>query len=149
AADRGGHKVYGLLSGWKGLLTGEGRWLKVEDTSGLLALGGTILGSARVNPLKVKGGLKRCLANFRKARLNALIVVGGEGTLKIAAALSRAALPLVLIPKTIDNDTAGTDVTIGFDTAVQVAVDAIDRLHTTAESHDRVMIVEVMGRHAG
>ncbi|HEX5036158.1 MAG TPA: ATP-dependent 6-phosphofructokinase [bacterium] len=149
AADKDGHRVYGILSGWKGLLKGEGRWLRVEETAGLLSLGGTILGSSRVNPLKVRGGLKLCLRNFRKAKLNALIVVGGEGTLKIADALSRAGLPLVVIPKTIDNDTAGTDATIGFDTAVQVATDAIDRLHTTAESHDRVMIVEVMGRHAG
>lgn len=149
AADRKGHEVVGVLSGWQGLLQGKTRRLSIQETSGLLSLGGTILGSSRVNPFKVRGGLARCLANFRKARLSALIVIGGEGTLKIARALSDKGLPLVVIPKTIDNDTAGTDATIGFDTAVQVAVDAVDRLHTTAESHRRVMIVEVMGRHAG
>ncbi len=149
AADRKGHKVVGLLFGWKGLLERSYRPVGLSDTSGLLSLGGTILGSSRVNPLKVRNGLKRCLENFRKTRLKALVVIGGEGTLKIAAALSEKGLPLVVIPKTIDNDTFGTDATIGFDTAVQVAVDAIDRLHTTAESHRRVMIVEVMGRHAG
>jgi ATP-dependent phosphofructokinase / diphosphate-dependent phosphofructokinase len=149
AADSKGHRVYGIPSGWKGLLEGTFRPIAPGQTSGLLPLGGTILGSSRVNPFKVRKGLERCLANFRKARLTALIVVGGEGTIKIAAALSEKGLPVVLIPKTIDNDTYGTDLTIGFDTAVQVATDAIDRLHTTAESHDRVMIVEVMGRHAG
>lgn len=149
AAEGKGHKIIGILSGWKGLVEGLTHPIGISETSGLLPLGGTILGSSRTNPFKVKGGLTRCLKNFKKARLDALIVIGGEGTLKIAAALSEKGMPIVLIPKTIDNDTVGTDATIGFDTAVQVAVDAIDRLHTTADSHRRVMIVEVMGRHAG
>jgi len=149
SAEVEGHHVYGLLSGWKGLLEGKGRPIRLADTAGLLSLGGTILGSSRVNPLKVPNGLSLCLKTFAKHKLDGLIVIGGEGTLKIAHELSKAGLPLVVIPKTIDNDTFGTEATIGFDTAVQVAVDAIDRLHTTAESHKRVMIVEVMGRHAG
>lgn len=149
SAEAKGHHVFGLLSGWKGLLEGKGRPIRLADTAGLLSLGGTILGSSRVNPLKVQNGLSLCLRNFRKHKLDSLIVIGGEGTLKIAHELSKGGLPLVVIPKTIDNDTYGTEATIGFDTAVQVAVDAIDRLHTTAESHKRIMIVEVMGRHAG
>lgn len=148
-AEQKGHKVFGIAAGWKGLLEGIYRRINLSETSGLLPLGGTILGSSRINPFRIRNGLKRCLANYKKWKLNGLIVIGGEGTLKIADALSRAGLPIVVIPKTIDNDTFGTDVTIGFDTAVQVATDAIDRLHTTAESHRRIMIVEVMGRHAG
>jgi 6-phosphofructokinase 1 len=145
----GGDRVYGILEGWKGLMEGRLEPLPLEKTSGILPLGGTILGSSRVNPFKVPGGLKKCLAFFKEKKFDALVVVGGEGTLRIAAELSRAGMPIVCLPKTIDNDTWGTDYTIGFDTAVQVATEAIDRLHTTAESHSRVMIVEVMGRHAG
>ena len=144
-----GDRVYGIREGWKGFLEGRIVPLTAEDLSGILPLGGTVLGTSRVNPLKVKGGMRRCLRQFRRHSLRALIPIGGEGTLRIAHAFSEAGLPVVCIPKTIDNDTWGTDVTIGFDTAVQIATDAIDRLHTTAESHQRVMIVEVMGRHAG
>lgn len=144
-----GDRVFGIREGWKGLLEGNLIPLNLDKASGILPLGGTILGSSRVNPLKVRGGMKRSIATFTRHRLDALISIGGEGTLKIAHAFSEAGLPIVCIPKTIDNDTWGTDYTIGFDTAVQVATDAIDRLHTTAESHQRVMIIEVMGRHAG
>ena len=144
-----GDRIIGILEGWKGLLDNKVKPLTAEMTSGILPLGGTILGTARVNPLKVRGGIKKCLANFRRNKLDALITVGGEGTLRIAAAFAEEGMPIVCVPKTIDNDAWGTDYTIGFDTAVQVATEAIDRLHTTAESHNRVMIVEVMGRHAG
>lgn len=149
AAAAKGHRVLGIREGWNGLLTAETQPLTVESTRDLLAMGGTVLGGSRRNPLKVRGGLKTCLKNFKKLRLDALISIGGEGTLNLAARFSDAGVPVVCVPKTIDNDTWGTDVTIGFDTAVQVATDAIDRLQTTAESHKRVMIVEVMGRHAG
>ena len=149
AADRYGHRVIGIREGWQGLFTRDVRPLTAKDTTGILAQGGTILGGSRDNPLKYRRGLQICLKNFRQLKLNAVISIGGEGTLKLADVFSKAGMPVVCVPKTIDNDTWGTDVTIGFDTAVQVATDAIDRLHTTAESHDRVMIVEVMGRHAG
>ncbi|MBI2067608.1 MAG: 6-phosphofructokinase [Deltaproteobacteria bacterium] len=141
--------VYGIRHGWKGLLENDVIRLTVDGTSNILPLGGTILGSSRVNPFKVKNGLKRCLKNFKQRRFDALVFIGGEGTLNVAAALSKAGIPVFGIPKTIDNDAQGTDYTIGFDTAVQIATNAIDRLHTTAESHQRVMIIEVMGRHAG
>ena len=142
-------KIVGIQEGWKGLLKGLIQPLDAESTSGLLPLGGTILGSSRINPLKVKGGIRRSIRHFKHHQFNALIAVGGEGTLRVAAEFSKAGMPIVCIPKTIDNDTWGTDSSIGFDTAVQIATDAIDRLQTTAESHHRVMIVEVMGRHAG
>jgi len=148
-AVQSGLKVVGIQEGWKGLLEGLTRPLNLEATSGLLPLGGTILGSSRVNPLKVKGGVERSLKHFQKRNLGALIAIGGEGTLRVAAEFSKKGMPIVCIPKTIDNDTWGTESSIGFDTAVQIATDAIDRLQTTAESHHRVMIVEVMGRHAG
>ncbi len=148
-AVHAGDRVFGIQEGWKGFLQGSIRPLAVREVTGILPMGGTILGTSRVNPLKVKGGLRRCLNHFKRLQLEGLIAIGGEGTLRIAQAFSKAGLPVVCIPKTIDNDTWGTDFTIGFQTAVQVATDAIDRLHTTAESHRRVMIVEVMGRHAG
>lgn len=144
-----GHRVFGIMDGWSGLVKGRIRPLTVGMTTGILPLGGTILGSSRINPLKISDGVGRCLKVFRSNRFDALVVIGGEGTLNIASVLSRRGLPVVCVPKTIDNDTWGTDYTVGFDTAVQIATDAIDRLHTTAESHHRVMIVEVMGRHAG
>jgi phosphofructokinase-like protein len=144
-----GDRVYGIREGWKGLLEGHSFLLTHDKMSGILPMGGTILGSSRVNPLKVRGGIKRSLAYFKRQKFDALIAIGGEGTLRVAHAFSQAGMPIVCIPKTIDNDTWGTDYTIGFHTAVQIATEAIDRLHTTAESHRRVMIVEVMGRHAG
>ncbi|MFO1519127.1 MAG: ATP-dependent 6-phosphofructokinase [bacterium] len=149
AADKRKMRVEGITEGWKGLLNGQSIPLPPEKMSGLLPLGGTILGSSRMNPLKIKGGVARAAKFFRRKKYAGLIAIGGEGTLKVAAAFSKAGLPVVCIPKTIDNDTWGTEASIGFDTAVQVATDAIDRLQTTAESHRRVMIVEVMGRHAG
>ncbi len=149
SATNQGDRVVGIRNGWNGLLTSDFVSLTLENTTDLLPLGGTILGGSRVNPLALRGGLQKCVKNFRKSKLDAVISIGGEGTLKIAATFDRQGIPVVCIPKTIDNDTWGTDVTIGFDTAVQIATDAIDRLQTTAESHDRVMIVEVMGRHAG
>jgi 6-phosphofructokinase 1 len=120
-----------------------------ETTRGILHRGGTILGSSRTNPYKVDGGVDRLRESMRERGLNALIPIGGEDTLGVARRLVDDGIPVVGVPKTIDNDLAGTDFTFGFQTAVQIATDAIDRLHTTAESHNRVIIVEVMGRHAG
>lgn len=144
-----GFQVVGIREGWNGLYKQKFIPLTLDKTSGLLPLGGTILGTSRVNPLKIGGGLKRCFKNFQKNKLHAIVSIGGEGSLKIASTFSHEGMPIVSIPKTIDNDVWGTDSTIGFDTAVQVACEAIDRLHSTAESHKRVIIVEVMGRHVG
>jgi 6-phosphofructokinase 1 len=119
------------------------------NTSGIIDRGGTILGTTRVSPLKVENGPRQVLDAVERLGLEALVVIGGEGTLSVASKLSRMGLPLVGMPKTIDNDVAGTDFTIGFQTAVQIATDALDRLRSTAESHHRVMLLEVMGRHAG
>ena len=121
-----------------------------RDVSGILPRGGTILGTTRTNPYKLEGGVERVLATFERERLDALVAIGGEDTLGVAARLhAEHGLPVVGVPKTIDNDLSGTDYTFGFDTAVTIATEAIDRLHTTAESHNRVMVVEVMGRHVG
>src|SRR5205807_6045009 len=118
--------------------------------SGLLPRGGTIIGTTRTNPFKLDGGVERVLANFRDAELDALVAIGGEDTLGVAARLyEELDFPVVGVPKTIDNDLSATDYTFGFDTALSIATEAIDRLHSTAESHDRVMVCEVMGRHAG
>jgi ATP-dependent phosphofructokinase / diphosphate-dependent phosphofructokinase len=145
-----GHEVFGFTYGWAGVLEGEGRPLTLESTSGILHRGGTILGSSRTNPFKAGGpGVEGVLEGMRKQGVDALIPIGGEDTLGVAGKLAEAGVPVVGVPKTIDNDLAGTDFTFGFQTAVQIATDAIDRLHTTAESHNRVMVVEVMGRHAG
>lgn len=148
-ASLAGDGITGICDGWKGFIEGKTKPLTVEMTSGILAAGGTILGSSRVNPLNVPDGIKTCLRFFHGRKFDALIAVGGEGTIKVASALFQGGMPIVCIPKTIDNDLFGTDYTIGFHTAVQVATDAIDRLQTTAESHHRIMIVEVMGRHTG
>jgi 6-phosphofructokinase 1 len=131
------------------VLSGEAMDLTLESTRGILHRGGTILGSSRTNPYKEDGGLDRVRASMERHRLDALIPIGGEDTLGVARRLSDDGISVVGVPKTIDNDLAGTDVTFGFQTAVQIATDAIDRLHTTAESHNRVMVCEVMGRHAG
>jgi 6-phosphofructokinase 1 len=121
-----------------------------REISGLLPRGGTILGTSRTNPFKVEGGVDRVLANFEQEGLNALVAIGGEDTLGVAAKLfAEREFPVVGVPKTIDNDLSGTDYTFGFDTAVSICTEAIDRLHTTAESHNRVMVLEVMGRHTG
>ena len=144
-----GHEFVGFRDGWKGPLEGITQELAVPQVRGILPRGGTILGSSRTNPLKIEGGVDTIRANLERFGVDALIAIGGEDTLGVATQLAAAGLTVVGVPKTIDNDLNATDYTFGFDTAVQVAVDAIDRLHTTAESHHRALIVEVMGRHAG
>jgi ATP-dependent phosphofructokinase / diphosphate-dependent phosphofructokinase len=144
-----GHEVLGIRAGWKGLVEGLIEPLGPREISGILPRGGTIIGTSRTNPFKTDS-VDRVLANFRGASLDALVAIGGEDTLGVAARLYREQdFPVVGVPKTIDNDLSATDYTFGFDTAVTVATEAIDRLHTTAESHNRVMVVEVMGRHTG
>jgi 6-phosphofructokinase 1 len=149
-AGRHGQEHVGLLGGWRGLLQRDQRPLDRDAVSGILTRGGTILGSSRTNPFKSAGGGEECARAFADLGLDALVAIGGEDTLGVARRLNAEHdLPVVGVPKTIDNDLSGTDYTFGFWTAVQIATDAIDRLHTTAESHDRVIVVEVMGRHAG
>jgi ATP-dependent phosphofructokinase / diphosphate-dependent phosphofructokinase len=148
--DTYGHAIVGFRDGWRGPLENAFEELTIESTRGILPRGGTILRSSRTNPLKREDGPERIAENLRSLNLDGLIAIGGEDTLGAAARLhSDHGLPVLGVPKTIDNDLGGTDMTFGFDTAVQIATEAIDRLHTTAESHNRVMIVEVMGRHAG
>ncbi len=145
-----GHEVVGVRDGWRGLVDGRFMELGPREISGILPRGGTILGTTRTNPYKSDGGVQRVLANFESAGLTALVAIGGEDTLGVAAQLhAEQDLPVVGVPKTIDNDLSATDYTFGFDTAVWIATEAIDRLHTTAESHNRVMVLEVMGRHTG
>jgi phosphofructokinase-like protein len=147
--DRGGD-VVGIVGGWRGLVEGEFRPLDRREISGILPRGGTILGTTRTNPYRVDGGVERVREHFAAESLDALVAIGGEDTLGFAARLYREhEFPVVGVPKTIDNDLSATDYTFGFDTAVTIATEAIDRLHTTAESHNRVMVVEVMGRHTG
>ena len=144
----GGAEPVGVMRGWRGMIDGLFRPLDLEAVSGILPRGGTILRTSRTNPFSVEGGVEAVRKSFEQ--LDGLIAIGGEDTLGVAARLHMEhGLPVVGVPKTIDNDLAATDQTFGFDTAVSIATDAIDRLHTTAESHDRVMVVEVMGRHAG
>ncbi len=147
--DRYGHAIVGFRDGWRGPLENAYTELTIESTRGILPRGGTILGSSRTNPFKRDGGAEQIRENLRGLHLDGLIAIGGEDTLGAACKLSEMGINVVGVPKTIDNDLGATDLTFGFDTAVQVASDAIDRLHTTAESHHRIMIVEVMGRHAG
>jgi 6-phosphofructokinase 1 len=148
--DVHGHEFFGFTYGWAGALSGEGFELDHSATRGILHRGGTILGTSRTNPFKADGpGVEGVRQGMAKAGVDRLIPIGGEDTLGVAGKLSEAGIPVVGVPKTIDNDLAGTDFTFGFQTAVQIATDAIDRLHTTAESHNRVIVVEVMGRHAG
>jgi len=145
-----GHTLFGYAYGWAGVLSGEGEELTAERTKGILPRGGTILGSSRTNPFKSGGpGVDGVRAGMAKQGVDVLVPIGGEDTLGVAARLAAEGVPVVGVPKTIDNDLKGTDYTFGFQTAVQIATDAIDRLHTTAESHNRVMVLEVMGRHAG
>jgi ATP-dependent phosphofructokinase / diphosphate-dependent phosphofructokinase len=145
-----GHDVIGFRDGWRGPLEGDAIELTLEETRGILPRGGTILRSSRTNPFKRDDGPDAIKATFERLSLDGLIAIGGEDTLGVASRLYAGhALPVLGVPKTIDNDLGGTDMTFGFDTAVQVATDAIDRLHTTAESHNRVLVLEVMGRHAG
>jgi len=142
--------VYGIKNGWKGLIEGDIEPLTGYSVSGILPKGGTILGTSRTNPFKDKENLQKLLDNIKKFGIDAIVAIGGEDTLGVASKLyNEEGVPVVGIPKTIDNDLSGTDYTIGFDTAISIVTDAIDRLHTTAESHHRVMVLEVMGRHAG
>lgn len=143
------YKFIGLKNGWSGLLDYEWMPLGREEVSGIIHRGGTILGTSRTNPVKNEHVKKLAIENYAKFRLDALIAVGGDDTLGAALELCKSGLNIVAVPKTIDNDVGGTDYTFGFDTAVEIATEAIDRLHTTAESHHRIIIVEVMGRHAG
>jgi 6-phosphofructokinase 1 len=142
-------EVVGFLDGWKGVIEGRTMPVDVATMRGTLPRGGTIIGSSRTNPFKIEGGVEQCQQSLQSLGIDALIAIGGEDTLGVAAKLHDLDVPVVGVPKTIDNDLSATELTFGFDTAVQICVDAIDRLHTTAESHDRVMVVEVMGRHAG
>ena len=144
-----GYEFVGFRDGWRGPIEGHTRPLDVDAVRGILPRGGTILGSSRTNPFKVDGGLDRIEANLAKLGVHALIAIGGEDTLGVATKLDEHGVQVIGVPKTIDNDLNATDYTFGFDTAVNIAMEAIDRLHTTAESHHRALIVEVMGRHAG
>jgi ATP-dependent phosphofructokinase / diphosphate-dependent phosphofructokinase len=154
AVVRKGVKVHdfefvGYRDGWRGPLEGQTMELGVAQCRGILPRGGTILGSSRTNPFALDDGVERIKANLTNDGVDALVAIGGEDTLGVATKLAEAGVQVVGVPKTIDNDLSGTDFTFGFDTAVNIAVEAIDRLHTTAESHHRVLVVEVMGRHAG
>ncbi len=144
-----GHEFIGFRDGWRGPLENDTMRLGVEEVRGILPRGGTILGSSRTNPFAVDRGVERISENLIANGCDALIAIGGEDTLGVATRLAELGVEVVGVPKTIDNDLSGTDFTFGFDTAVNIATEAIDRLHTTAESHHRVLVVEVMGRHAG
>jgi 6-phosphofructokinase 1 len=144
-----GDEFVGFRDGWKGPLEGLTMELGIDQVRGILPRGGTILGSSRTNPFAVEGGVEQIKTNLAEAGVDALIAIGGEDTLGVATKLHDLGVNVVGVPKTIDNDLSGTDFTFGFDTAVNIASEAIDRLHTTAESHHRVLVVEVMGRHAG
>jgi ATP-dependent phosphofructokinase / diphosphate-dependent phosphofructokinase len=141
--------VTGFLNGWAGVMSGDTVELSLDRTRGLIHRGGTILGTSRTNPYREDGGAQRVAEALREHEIDCLIAIGGEDTLGVAKKLGDDGVNVIGVPKTIDNDLVGTDFTFGFHTAVQIATDAIDRLHTTAESHNRVMVLEVMGRHAG
>lgn len=142
-------EVVGFLDGWRGVIEDRATPLDVERCRGILPRGGTILGTSRTNPYKVEEGEARAIATLERRGIDALVAIGGEDTLGVANKLGAAGVHVVGVPKTIDNDLSATDATIGFDTALTIAAEALDRLHTTAESHDRVIVCEVMGRHAG
>ncbi|GAA2117154.1 6-phosphofructokinase [Nocardioides bigeumensis] len=144
-----GNEFVGYRDGWKGPLEGLTMELGIAEVRGILPRGGTILGSSRTNPFKIEGGVEQIKENLARDGVDALVAIGGEDTLGVATKLADLGVNVVGVPKTIDNDLSGTDFTFGFDTAVNIATEAIDRLHTTAESHHRVLVVEVMGRHAG
>ena len=147
--DHYGHEMFGFRKGWQGVLDNDAIELTRENTSGILHRGGTILGTSRTNVYKTENGEERVLAALKERGIDVLIPIGGDDTLGVARKLFAAGFPTVGVPKTIDNDLNATDFTFGFQTAVQIATEAIDRLHTTAESHDRVIVCEVMGRDAG
>ncbi len=142
-------QVLGFRNGWRGVIEGEFIILDQNSVSGILPKGGTIIGTSRTNPYKKPGDLEKLKSNFTKLELMALIAIGGEDTLGAANKLANEGVKVVGVPKTIDNDLNATDYTFGYDTALNIAMECIDRLHTTAESHNRVMVVEIMGRHAG
>lgn len=144
-----GYDCYGIKNGWLGLIEGKIIPLDLNSISGILPRGGTILGTSRTNPFKKQGDVEKIFDNMAKFELDALVAIGGEDTLGVALKLYQMGLKIVGVPKTIDNDLSCTDYTFGFDTAVSIVCEALDRLHTTAEAHHRVMVVEVMGRHAG
>ena len=144
-----GLEVVGIKNGWKGLIQKETMLLDLQSVSGILPKGGTILGTSRTNPYKDPQSLEALKSNVRELKLDAIIAIGGEDTLGAGLKLFKEGLKVVGVPKTIDNDLSETDYTFGFDTAINTAMESIDRLHTTAESHHRIMVVEVMGRHAG
>lgn len=148
-ATQDGNEVIGFLDGWRGVMEDEWMQLDVETCRGLLTRGGTILGTTRLNPFMTEDGRDKCRATFDKNGVDALISIGGEGTLSCTQEMHKLGFPVLGVPKTIDNDIGLTEMTFGFATAVDIATEAIGRLHTTAESHDRVMVVEVMGRHVG
>ena len=143
------YRFRGILKGWKGMMECDWEPLGLEEISGILPKGGTILGTSRTNPFREEDGGEIVVDNMRRMKLAALVAIGGEDTLGVANKLASMSVPIVGVPKTIDNDLNGTDYTFGFDTAVNIVTEAIDRIHTTAESHDRVMVIEVMGRHSG
>lgn len=147
--DSYGDELIGIRHGWAGLINDVMGPLGKDQISGILPRGGTILGTSRTNPFKIEGGLEKIQVTIKSKNLEALIAIGGEDTLGVANKLHKEGISVVGVPKTIDNDLSGTDYTFGFDTATQIVTEAIDRLHTTAESHNRVMVVEVMGRHSG
>ncbi len=144
-----GDEIIGFRHGWRGVVDGETWPLTTQETKGILQQGGTILGTARYHPDEHEGGVHDVLATIDRARIDVLVVIGGDGTLGCAHQLALSGIPVVGIPKTIDNDVPGTNRCIGFDTAAAIATEAVDRLHTTGESHDRLMVVEVMGRTTG
>ncbi|MCC2308246.1 6-phosphofructokinase [Cellulomonas chengniuliangii] len=144
-----GHSIVGFRNGWRGVVDGDVMPLTRQHIRNVLPVGGTLLGTARYHPKASDGSLDAVMQTLEAERIEALICIGGDGTLHAASKVAEAGVKIVAIPKTIDNDVWGTDRSIGFDTAVTIATEAIDRVHTTAESHNRVMIVEVMGRHAG
>ena len=144
-----GHSIIGFRNGWTGVVDGDVLPLERQHIRNVLPVGGTLLGTARFHPREEDGSMEAVLATLEAERIEALICIGGDGTLHAASRVADAGVKIVAIPKTIDNDVAGTDLSIGYNTAVTIAAEAIDRIHTTAESHNRVMVIEVMGRHAG
>ena len=142
-------EIVGIKDGWRGLLEGEFLPLDLKSASGILPRGGSILGTSRTNPFKQESGARKILKNAKKTGIEAVVVIGGEDTLSVAYKMGEFGLKCIGVPKTIDNDLPGTDYTFGFNTAVAIATEALDRLHTTAETHHRVMILEVMGRYTG
>lgn len=148
-AARGGHGVVGVYDGWKGMVEGRGRPLAVQDVADIIGVGGTMLGSSRTNPEKLPNGFERVEESFRTLNIDALVAIGGDDTLGVAAKLAARGGHVVGVPKTMDNDVNGTDSCIGFETAVERVTQACDNLRTTADSHHRILVLEVMGRHAG